>query len=159
MMMYRPRRTALPSDALPSVSRTSRRWLSEMRRPTAVRMTRPALMMPSPPENMSTASTPWPNPLQYSALDTTTNPVTQTAEVAVKSAVTKGAPPEPVLANGSINSTAPAPIRTAKPRVSESRADDEAGSVIRRRSLRRCRRTGAVSRCRGLLTTRSPGRI
>ena len=115
-------------------------------------------MIPSPPMNISAARTACPNPLQYSPLGTTTNPVTQTADVAVNSALTKDAPPASTLANGVINKAVPRMMRVAKPIVSDRNADVEAGRFSLRRGSWTRMRTGAVSRCRGRLTTRSPGR-
>ena len=108
--------------------------------------------------NISATSAACPNPLQYAALDSTTSPVTQTAEVAVKSAVTNGAASRPAVAAGSISSPVPTAMSSANPPASESSALEAAGSVMRRRRRGARMRAGAVSRSRGRLTTRSPGR-
>ena len=59
--------------------------------------------------------TAWPKPDQYSAVSCTTSPVTQVAEVAVNSASKKEAPCPSRVEIGSVRSSAPAKINSAKP--------------------------------------------
>lgn len=71
-------------------------------------------MMPKPPTWNRVRITPSPKPLQYVPVSTTTRPVTQTAEVEVKSAVTKSAEEPFSLATGSISRTVPSRITVPK---------------------------------------------
>jgi hypothetical protein len=56
-----------------------------------------------------------PNVLQYPGVSTTMSPVTQTADVEVKTAVRKSVPPGPSVATGSISSAPPTRMATANP--------------------------------------------
>jgi hypothetical protein len=74
-----------------------------------------SVMIPKPPTWISSRMTACPNPLQYVGVSTVTNPVTHTALVAVKSAVTSGAPSGPIRDTGSISSSVP--TMTAAPKA------------------------------------------
>jgi hypothetical protein len=71
-------------------------------------------MIPKPPSWIRPRMLACPNPDQYVGVSTTVNPVTQTAEVAVNSAVRKGAEaPLPAREIGSHSSSVPIAIASA----------------------------------------------
>ena len=74
-------------------------------------------MIPKPPTWISSRMTTWPKPLQYVAVSTVIRPVTQTALVAVNSAVTSGAPSSPARDTGSISSSVPTTTAVPKART------------------------------------------
>ena len=72
---------------------------------------------PRPPIWIRAMITNWPKVEKYVPVSTTTRPVTQEAEVAVKRASTKDSPAPSRPAKGSISSRAPARISPAKVRA------------------------------------------
>ena len=75
-------------------------------------------MNPNPPSWISARITTWPKGLQWSAVSTTTRPVTHTADVAVNSA-SSGWVQSPLAEEiGRTRMTVPIVIRTRKPRAS-----------------------------------------
>ncbi len=110
-------------------------------------------MIPSPPTWISSSITTWPNGDQYVPVSTTARPVTQTHEVAVKSAVRNGALLSPALANGSTSSAVPIAIT-----VANEYAMSRSGCCAPRRRLRASsgRRGAAMSTAREC--SRAPGR-
>ena len=119
-----------------------------MRRPASVRITTAPVTNPSAPTWISTRITASPNAVQWSAVETTVRPVTQTAEVAVKSAVMTSVPP-PSLAKGSSSNMVPTAIRPAKPAARVTPGRDVPGA---RERLPACSRWVARRRS---VTTRS----
>ena len=71
-------------------------------------------MNPSPPTNINTNMTAWPNANQYVLVLTTVWPVTVTAETEVKNAVSMAVNPEPFCAIGRVKRLPPAKISRAK---------------------------------------------
>ena len=92
-----------------------------VRRPTSTNSSRvEAVMKPRPPSWMRTRMTTCPKAVQWVPVSRTTRPVTQTADVAVKKASRRGVTWPSVAANGSISSSVPMAMRSAKPRTSTS---------------------------------------
>jgi hypothetical protein len=89
-------------------------------------------MIPSPPKYINPANTACPKSVQYVALSTITNPVTQAAEVAVNSAVSNGVAPGWVLAIGNQRRTVPPPMRMANPPAKRNVVVAEKGSFALR---------------------------
>jgi uncharacterized membrane protein len=73
-----------------------------------------AVMMPKPPNWNSTRTTACPSPDQCVPVSTTVNPVTQTAETAVKSAVSQGVCTPGACDKGNINSAVPVAMSARK---------------------------------------------
>src|SRR5665648_850743 len=67
----------------------SRRWVSPIRRETAMPSSEARVMMPRPPIQIPTRITAWPKPDQYVPVGTVVRPVMHTADVAVKNASAK----------------------------------------------------------------------
>ena len=72
------------------------------------------VIMPKPPSCMSKIITICPNKEKYLPVSTTANPVTQAADVAVKSASTQGMEVPLTVARGSIKSNVPQRINPKK---------------------------------------------
>ena len=127
---------ALARSGVPTDSWTRTRSRSPVRRRVRTKSRRvEAVMKPSPPSWMSTRMVTCPSGFQYVPVSRTTRPVTQTAEVAVKRASTRGVHCPETDARGDIRMSVPMAMSRAKPRTRT--ADGEAG--------RRTRFAGATS--------------
>src|SRR5262249_32819603 len=114
-----------------------------IRRPSRTRPIVASVMIPSPPTWIRSRITTWPNGDQYVPVSTEASPVTQTADVLVKSASTNGAPSRACDANGSISSAVPTAITDAN-----EYAIRRSGCCARRR-----RRTASIGRSGAAMST------
>jgi hypothetical protein len=123
-----------PPSSTPPVEAWARsRSRSPTRSPTKSRSSSvDPVMNPNPPTWTRARMTTWPNGLQWVAVSTTTRPVTHTADVAVKRAVTGSAGRPGAREIGSHSRSVPIPISARKPDTSTP-----AGVSGRRRSRRR----------------------
>src|SRR5665811_1222968 len=87
----RIREPTSPRPPLRVSEAASRRWVSPIRRETAMPSSEARVMMPRPPIQIPTRITAWPKPDQYVPVGTVVRPVMHTADVAVKNASAKGA--------------------------------------------------------------------
>lgn len=166
------KRTTAPTSSITSVKRASRRssrstppgpgsprLIPQARRSRNVgRSPRRAsskvalVAKPNPPSWISKRMTAWPNPLHSVAVSRTTNPVTQTADVAVNNASTNRARSPSAEAKGRLSRRVPLRMSTAKPRTKRSAMG---------RGRRGARGFGKRTASRAAIarrTTRSPGR-
>ena len=95
-----------------------------MRRPIATSISNPALIIPNPPKNIRTVITNWPNDVQYVLVETTTRPVTHTAEVAVNSALMIDTCSSCVVEIGRLRRRVPNRIKITKERENETNAEN-----------------------------------
>lgn len=101
---------------------------------------------PRPPTWIGPRMIAWPKPLQYVPVATTTRPVTPTAKVTMKSAVSGGAHAPRAFAIGSARATAPTTISAANSETKTAagfragRARATRGRTIRSASGRRASR-------------------
>src|SRR5687767_7061862 len=87
---------------------------------------------PTPPNWIIPRIAAWPNVDQYEPVSTTTRPVTQTAEVAVKRATLNGGDEPLAVETGSIRSKVPSAITPAKPNTIMSALVRTAGAELSR---------------------------
>ena len=139
-----------PGSPRPMCWPNIRRSRVEVRRPASEKMTIAPTMKPRAPAWMSARITIWPNSDQWSWVETTVSPVTQTAEVAVNRAASRSGWLPSASENGSISRIVPNRIRPAKAamRIRPGRKGPRRARVVSTRRL--------VATRRGTRTTRSP---
>ena len=126
-----------PRSRAPADSWARIRSLSAVRRPTTSRSRSvDPVMNPKPPTWISARIAIWPNGLQYVPVSTTTRPVTQTADVAVNSAVTGWVQVPAADEIGSVRTAVPIAIITMNPSASTTAGRRGGRRIARRTSTR-----------------------